>query len=185
MCELFFFWQFAHRSSLIFFHSENQRSLIALSVRSIYKSDVPSSVKNTISVETKGYKAGTGTTLVSGRTEILSMVSSRHCCHRNWRFEVSKSTTHTSRWINIKNPNPLALLFSIFESRLPNQTIIYVHLPNNADTLSLNCIHFASHPFPFSLWLPHPSEQGTKHNLSNISLSNEKLIDFRKPFKIL
>ncbi len=28
MCELLF-WQFAHRSTLIFFHSENQRSLIA------------------------------------------------------------------------------------------------------------------------------------------------------------
>ncbi len=28
MCELFF-GQFAHRSTLIFFHSENQRSLIA------------------------------------------------------------------------------------------------------------------------------------------------------------
>ncbi len=28
MCELFF-WQFAHRSTLIFFHSKNQRSLIA------------------------------------------------------------------------------------------------------------------------------------------------------------
>ncbi len=65
----------------------------------------------------------------------------------------------------------------ILESRLPNQTIICVHLPNNADTLSLNCIDFASTPSLFPLL-------GTKHNLSDISLSNEKLIDFRKPFKI-
>ncbi len=28
-CANSFFWQFAHRSTLIFFHSENQRSLIA------------------------------------------------------------------------------------------------------------------------------------------------------------
>ncbi len=118
--------------------------------------------KNTISVETKGYKARTGTTLVSTRTEILPLVSSRHCCHRNWRFEVSKKYQNSYLQMN-KYTKTQSAGTIISESRLPNHTVKYLctsptMLWNSLFKLYKLCLH----PLPFPLLLPPPLGTGDK-----------------------